>query len=400
MGQTSSVQSPRIDAVPGTSRGRTASIPGTTEGFKAIIENIRQQQHGRKKVISVNRDDVKSVMFPYLKSTNSEFCPLDITFECDGVSEKAVDLGGPSRELFTLLFQEFLQSNLGLFEGKGGFVLPVNNRKAIDAHVFRAFGKAVVLSLSTDPHGPGFPYFPSFIVSYLIGREYIHELSSLFLVNEFLKQFITDITNATTQNDLDEVMGNDDERFTDNCGWPGNERVTMSNRWSFVQTLLQWDLVDKRRTALEDMKKGLNTFNFLDDTKSLPEFERIFLLRNKQETTANFIQKKLIPEVKKLQTENQEEEKAQQQTVKCLQILEDEEAAYLFQFITGLDDVPPYNFSIQVAFNRKNKKATLPEAITCIQRLLIPLGNKSRLDFYKSFDIAIKMGRLGFSDDS
>lgn len=23
-------------------------------------------------------------------------------------------------------------------------------------------------------------------------------------------------------------MGNDDERFTDNCGWPGNERVTVS----------------------------------------------------------------------------------------------------------------------------------------------------------------------------
>lgn len=41
------------------------------------------------------------------------------------------------------------------------------------------------------------------------------------------------ITNATTQNDLDEVMGNDDERFTDNCGWPGNERVTVSMFFSF-----------------------------------------------------------------------------------------------------------------------------------------------------------------------
>jgi len=78
----------------------------------------------------------------------------------------------------------------------------------------------------------------------------------------------------------------------------------------------------------------------------------------------------------------------------------DHEAAFLFQFITGLDDVPPYNFSIQVAFNRKNRNATLPEAITCIQRLLIPLGNTSRLEFYKSFDVAIKMGRLGFSENS
>jgi hypothetical protein len=39
---------------------------------------------------------------------------------------------------------------------------------------------------------------------------------------------------------------------------------------------------------------------------------------------------------------------------------------------------------MQVAFNRKDRTAKLPEAITCIQRLLMPLGNTSRLEFYKS----------------
>lgn len=395
MGQPQSKQSPRVD----DDRIRKDPVP-TTDSFKAIVQDIRRQQTGRKVIISVDREDVKSVMFPYLKKPKSELSPLDISFECDGVSENAVDLGGPSREMFTLLFQEFMQPSMGIFEGHGGFVLPVNNKKAIDAHMFRAFGKAIVLSLCTDPHGPGFPYFPPFVVSYFIGREYVHELSSLFVVNEYLKHFIKDITDCNNQDALDDVMGNDDERFTDNCGWPGYERVTMTNRWSFVQTLLQWDLIDKRKAAYEEIKRGLNIFHFLEETVSLPEFERIFLLRNKEETTAQFIQKKLIPEVQKLKTETQEEENAKKQTIKCLQILEDQEAAFLFQFITGLDDVPPYNFSMQVAFNRKNRKATLPEAITCIQRLLIPLGNTTRLEFYKSFDVAIKMGRLGFSENS
>lgn len=140
--------------------------------------------------MKVDREDVKASMFPFLKTPNSELSPLEITFESNGVEEKAIDLGGPSRELFTLLFEEFLQPSLGIFEGKGGFVLPVNNRKAITSQIFRAFGKSVVLSLCTDPHGPGFPYFPPFIVSYFIGREYTHEMSSIFVVNEFLKQFI------------------------------------------------------------------------------------------------------------------------------------------------------------------------------------------------------------------
>lgn len=392
----STVKSPRVDVDDITDR----RAQDTTDSFKNIVDNIKRMQTGRKKMISVDREDVLSVMFPYLKQPHSELSPLDISFECDGVSERAVDLGGPSRELFTLLFQEFLQPTLGIFEGHGGFVLPVNNKKAIDTRIFRAFGKAVVICFCTDSHGPGFPYFPPFVVSYLIGREYEHELSSLFVVNKYLKEFITDITNCNNQDELDDVLGNDEERFTDNCGWPGVERVTMTNRWSFVQTLLQWDLIDKRKAALDDIKEGLNTFNFLEETKSLPEFERIFRLRNKEKTAADFIQQKLIPEVQKLKPENQEEENAQKQMVKCLQILEDNESAYLFQFITGLDDVPPYNFSIQVAFNKKNRQATLPEAITCIQRLLIPLGNKSRLDFYKSFDVAIKMGRLGFSEQS
>lgn len=381
------------------SRDRKDSIPPTTDSFKSVITCIRQQQTGRKKIMTVDRDDIKASMFPYLKTPNSELSPLEITFETEGVAEKAIDLGGPSRELFTLLFAEFLDPSLGIFEGQGGFVLPVNNRKAISSQIFRAFGKSIVLSLCTDPHGPGFPYFPPFVVSYFMGKEYTHELSSIFVVNKYLKEFIERITNAKSQEDLDDILGEDDERFTDNCGWPPNELITITNRWMFVQTLLQWDLVYKREAALDDIKKGLNTFNFLNDTKDLPEFKYIFLLRNKEQTTADYIQKKLLAEVKKLVPENEREEAAKSQTIKCLGILEEHEAAYLFQFITGLDDVPPYNFSMQVAFNRKNPSATLPEAITCVQRLLIPLGNQSRLDFYKSFDVAIKMGRAGFSDD-
>lgn len=76
----------------------------------------------------------------------------------------------------------------------------------------------------------------------------------------------------------------------------------------------------------------------------------------------------------------------------------DEEAAHLFQFITGLDDLPARELPISVEFNRVNRVTELPEAITCVQRLILPLGNKSKMQLYSSFHKALKFGRIGFGE--
>ena len=76
----------------------------------------------------------------------------------------------------------------------------------------------------------------------------------------------------------------------------------------------------------------------------------------------------------------------------------DEEAAHLFQFITGLDDLPARELPISVEFNRVNRVTELPEAITCVQRLILPLGNNSKMQLYSSFHKALKFGRIGFGE--
>lgn len=166
-----------------------------------------------------------------------------------------------------------------------------------------------------------------------------------------------------------------------------------------MQTLLQWDLVDKRSASLNEIKLGLNCLQFLDKVKQLPEFEHLLLVRSKRVTTAQFIKEKLTPQVHLLTTGNADEEKAKKFTLKCLDDLEDKEASRLFQFITGLDDVPTYDFSMEVDFNKTHKKSKLPESVTCIQKLLIPLGNKTILEFYSSFGIALNFGRIGFDEN-
>lgn len=95
-----------------------------------------------------------------------------------------------------------------------------------------------------------------------------------------------------------------------------------SKRMMFVQTLIRWELFDKRKEVYDQLKKGLNVLHFLDLTSDLQDFEHLFLCRNKDKTTADFIRKKLIPEVKKLTPQDKEEEDAQKFTLRCLEDLE------------------------------------------------------------------------------
>lgn len=90
----------------------------------------------------------------------------------------------------------------------------------------------------------------------------------------------------------------------------------------YVQTLIRWELLDKRKDVYDQLKKGLNVLNFLDLTRDLQEFQHVYLCRNKNKTTADFIKKKLVPEVKKLQPQDEEEEDAKKFTLRCLEDLE------------------------------------------------------------------------------
>lgn len=377
-------------------QGMEKDIEANRGEFYEIIAELKKQQNRRKCVLNVDRSLVWQCGISFLKEPGSEFRPLDVKFQTGYTEEDVLNLGGPNREFFTLLFEEFRKPNVGIFEGKGGFLLPINNQAAIGNNLFHCFGKALVISMCGG--GGGFPYFPPFVIKYLRDEIFEHELSTLYIVNTYLKDYIDQLNNAETQDELDRVVGEETERFMENCGWPPTDRITLESRLYYIQTLIKWDLFDKRESALKQIKEGLKTLNFLDLTKTLGDFEFLLLYRSKSETTADFIRSKLRPEVEKLTPKCPEEEKAKKYTLECLNNLEDNEAAYMFQFLTGLDDVPVHEFPVQVEFNRSKNDATLPEAITCVQLLRIPLGNSSKMEFYSSFHKALTFGRVGFSE--
>ncbi|OWF43460.1 uncharacterized protein LOC110459715 [Mizuhopecten yessoensis] len=368
---------------------------GNRGKFENIICQLRKQQTGKTFALKVGRQNLFVIGISQMKQSGSELSPIDVTFLTDNQEERNVNLGGPNREFFTLFLNEFLnQKQLDMFEGKGGFLLPTHNKARADW--FYYLGKAIVLSLLSE--GPGFPYFPPFIVSFLRDQEFLHELSTIYVVNTYLVQHIDAVNAAVCQDEIDKIIGEESERFTDYCGWSSVERITLSNRMRYIQTLLQWYLIDKRKESLEEIKRGLRTLSFLESTKEYEEFCRFFVTRDKRATTALYIKDKLLPKVAELSTNNAQEENTKALTTELLKDLNDEEAAKLFQFITGLDDLPVHDFSMNVGFNRSEPRAELPKATTCLQYLHLPLGNKSKMELYASFNKALTLGKLGFAE--
>ena len=103
-----------------------------------------------------------------------------------------MNLGGPNKEFFTLLLEQFKRSKLDMFECNDGVLLPVNNQRAIQGELFHCFGKIVVLSIFND--GTGFPYFPPYIISFLRQHEFTHELKTMYVINTSMKEYINAVS--------------------------------------------------------------------------------------------------------------------------------------------------------------------------------------------------------------
>ena len=81
--------------------------------------------------------------------------------------ERAVDMGGPRRQFFTMLLKELAASEeVGLFEGNDTQLLPRYNTDAIIAPHFKMMGKITVHSVLQE--GPRFPCLAPAVYRYLV----------------------------------------------------------------------------------------------------------------------------------------------------------------------------------------------------------------------------------------
>lgn len=305
--------------------------------------------------------------------------------EFKDTDELDVDGSGFRREYYAVYFRKCITN---MFEGNGRRMLPRKDCTKKDE--LRALGIAIVECILNGDCG--FPYLHPAVYKTIIGcdSDEVDRYLSIDDIPDGEVRMITEqIRDATTEDELSQLVASDDATFLNYIGWPPGQKITMSNRDVLLQYITRWFIIDHRHNEIEQLRHGLSYMGFLDTIKSKAWFEPLFVYSEQYSITAKYMKDKLMSVLDKLETKNNQEKRSKEFAVKCIDSIDDKQARLLFAFITNLYDPPIEEESLEVRFNRRNPDRILPESYTCLNILILPLGNKDLDSFKDSFLKAI-----------
>ena len=139
----------------------------------------------------------------------------------------------------------------------------------------------------------------------------------------------------------------------------------MSTKGKIIQSVVMYEVISKRKMALDQLRKGLNTLGVLDETSKHPHlFESVFTFKPVELTPA------IVKECLKYPDESSDQ--AQETKMMMNRFFDQSSSArlmQLMQYCTGSKMMPSVqNFAINVHFHSEDYISSS----TCTFTLLIP----------------------------
>ncbi|KAH3775622.1 E3 ubiquitin-protein ligase etc-1-like [Dreissena polymorpha] len=344
--------------------------------------------------IELDRENIfeQAIAF-YKKCDHDTHVKLMVTFKTGGVKEDGIDGSGLRREFYHSFFKVCLTKKT-MFVGDGRRKFPSNDVNLVQNGYFAAIGRAIVASVMNGDCG--FPYLSPIVFKYMVGED-TQEDEQLDAVPDLdIKDLCKHLLDAKTDDEVIEVTGGDQGSIISHIGWPTGENFSLRNRNVLVQMLIHWDIIEKRRRALDQLKAGLNHMGFLEATKKNPNLLPLLVYSESFSLNAEYARNQLQPKIKALECADETQMQAKRWMQEFLNDMSDEDAQSFYQFATGSADPPVADESISMEFNSYDHTLTLPSASTCSSLFRIPLGNRTSIDFKRSMKTALDNARFGF----
>ncbi|XP_036419877.1 G2/M phase-specific E3 ubiquitin-protein ligase-like isoform X2 [Colossoma macropomum] len=311
---------------------------------------------------------------------------VDVKFTDDhGISEGAVDNGGPTREFFRLCLQE-VKDSCGMFEGPPNMKLLSCNSKATRSNWYFLAGQLMAMSIVHGGQSPAF-LSPVLFNALVMGPDKV-KVTISDVPDVETSQKLQLIKDAKTDKELQEAV------FAASCliSLAGcSRKITLTNKEEVCTELAEWYVLQRTRAPFERFRDGLQSLGVLDALQKYPErFQEVFM-KTAIPLTATAVE---VLFKCKMAERGSNRFDAQCRTLgywrDYLQDAEvDLEAVTLEEiliFSTGCDSIPPLGFSPLPSLEFEECSA-YPTANTCDNILRVPIKTT-----YEDFKLAMDFG--------
>ncbi|KAF5276798.1 hypothetical protein FQR65_LT16177 [Abscondita terminalis] len=310
------------------------------------------------------------------RKTFKPFNKISVMFsDIEGNSEGAVDIGGPTREMFRLLLEYIKNSRLFFGNEKKYITL---NREALEKNHYFEAGRFIALSLIHG--GPGAHFFSTSFFSVLT-LGFLETNSTIDDVEDEIKTEILKLNEIDSLNTLREFIFDEKIFSIAGCQWI----ESIEEKPKLLQDILHFYACQAKKEAIEQFQNGLSTGNILEYMKQSPDLFKDIMCGSKVLITASILQNLFIIEYSEIGSSKRIIEN---RTISFWRdfLIDCEEGdsvitlSEILIFATGADEIPMLGFDINPKILFLHNDKLYPEANTCALQIQLPT---SHLDYSK-----------------
>lgn len=314
-----------------------------------------------------------------------------------GVSEGAVDLGGPMREFFTLALQYLHDSQL--FSGRENCkFVSFQSKCLVDEDYYSA---GIITAMSIVHGGPG----PKFL-SPVMFQALINDPSNMAVP-------VQDVYDIELQLSLQTLLDSDSPEeatrhinegnlptILDLAGTLAPVRV-LDDITKIVDSTTQWFVLGRAQPALESFKKGLSALGVLEAVKAHPDAFRPVFCNETEEINSEIMESLFTVTTSPLgSTKAVTESLVLSRWRDYLQDVEEDDDSIALSdilfFATGCKVLPPRRISPGIEFLHESERwgqSRFPTANTCSCTLRLPVVHATYESFKADMTFGIRNGR-------
>ena len=186
--------------------------------------------------------------------------------------------------------------------------------------------------------------------------------------------------------------------------WPKDKDITMETKDALCQHLIHHEAVESRRMEMDEFRRGLQLFGFLEVVKKHAELMKPFFIAAAKPVFGSKEFVELI-DMRELPPEDFAKKQAYEWFMSLVEENEISDVypggsviSSLLSFCTGSKSVPFGGFEskLTVNFLQEDDEKSLPTTSACLLILNLPTVHSSKSKFFESMKLALQFGSEGF----